>query len=149
MNKIDQTDIKIIKLLQKNGRMSNTEIAKNAGISETTVRYRMQRLIKEKYIEIAAIIDPMKLGNGIEGTIRIQADIKQMQQVTKELKLIPELFYVARVSGKADFDTSFFVKNMNEARILIDRVNLIEGVIDTDMATVLEYVKERYDYEWG
>jgi hypothetical protein len=38
---------------------------------------------------------------------------------------------------------------MNEARILIDRVNLIEGVIDTDMATVLEYIKERYDYEWG
>ena len=149
MNKIDQTDIKIIKLLQKNGRMSNTEIAKNAGISETTVRYRMQRLIKEKYIEIAAIIDPMKLGNGIEGTIRITADIKQMEQVTKALKLIPELFYVARVSGKADFDTSFFVKNMNEARVLIDRVNLIEGVIDTDMATVLEYVKERYDYEWG
>jgi len=149
MNKIDQTDIKIIKLLQKNGRMSNTEIAKNAGISETTVRYRMQRLIKEKYIEIAAIIDPMKLGNGIEGTIRITADIKQMEQVTKALKLIPELFYVARVSGKADFDTSFFVKNMNEARSLIDRVNLIEGVIDTDMATVLEYVKERYDYEWG
>ncbi len=149
MNKIDQTDIKIIKLLQKNGRMSNTEIAKNAGISETTVRYRMQRLIKEKYIEIAAIIDPMKLGNGIEGTIRITADIKQMEQVTKALKLIPELFYVARVSGKADFDTSFFVKNMNEVRSLIDRVNLIEGVMDTDMATVLEYVKERYDYEWG
>jgi Lrp/AsnC family transcriptional regulator for asnA, asnC and gidA len=149
MNKIDQTDVKIIKLLQKNGRMSNTEIAKNAGISETTVRYRMQKLIKEKYIEITAIIDPMKLGNGIEGTIRIQADIKQMQQVTKALKLIPELFYVARVSGKADFDTSFFVKNMNEARILIDRINLIEGVMDTDMSTVLEYVKERYDYEWG
>jgi Lrp/AsnC family transcriptional regulator for asnA, asnC and gidA len=149
MNKIDQTDVKIIKLLQKNGRMSNTEIAKNAGISETTVRYRMQKLIKEKYIEIVALIDPMKLGNGIEGAIRIKADIKQMQQVTKALKLIPELFYVARVSGKADFDTSFFVKNMNEARILIDRVNLIEGVIDTDMSTVLEYVKERYDYEWG
>ena len=106
-------------------------------------------LLKKKYIEIAAIIDPMKLGNGIEGTIRIKADIKQMEQVTKALKLIPELFYVARVSGKTDFDTSFFVKNMNEARILIDRINLIEGVIDTDMATVLEYVKERYDYEWG
>jgi len=72
-----------------------------------------------------------------------------MEQVTKALKLIPELFYVARVSGKADFDTSFFVKNMNEVRSLIDRVNLIEGVMDTDMATVLEYVKERYDYEWG
>lgn len=149
MKKIDKTDIQIIKLLQKNGRMSNTEIAKNTGISEATVRYRMQRLIKEEYILIAAIIDPMKLGNGIEGNIRIHADIKQMEQVTLALKQIPELFYVARVAGRADFDTSFFVKNMNEVRILIDRINLIDGVQDTDMVTVLEYVKERYDYDWG
>jgi len=149
MKKIDKTDEKIIKLLQKNGRMSNTEIAKHAGISETTVRYRMQRLIKEEYIEIAAIIDPMKLGNGIEGNIRIHADIKQIQQVTRALKRIPELFYVARVSGKADFDTTFFVKSMQDARILIDRINKIDGVVDTDMVMVLEYVKERYDYDWG
>lgn len=149
MKKIDQTDIRIIKLLQKNGRMSNTEIAKDIGIAEATVRYRMQRLLKEEYIQIAAMIDPMKLGNGIEGSIRIHSDIKQMAQVTEELKQIPELFYVARVSGKADFDTGFFVKNMNEARFLIDRINSIEGVTRTDMVTVMEYVKERYDYDWG
>jgi Lrp/AsnC family transcriptional regulator for asnA, asnC and gidA len=149
MKKIDKTDMQIIKLLQKNGRMSNTVIAKEIGSAEATVRYRMQRLFKEEYIQIAAIIDPMKLGNGIEGNIRIHAEIKQMEQVTQELKLIPELFYVARVSGRADFDTGFFVKNMNEARVLIDRINMIDGVKDTDMVTVLEYIKERYDYDWG
>ena len=149
MKKIDKMDAKIIKLLQKDGRMSNTKIAKHAGISETTVRYRMQRLIKEEYIEIAAVIDPMKLGNGIEGSIRIRADIKQMQEVSQALKQIPELFYVVRVSGNVDFDTTFFVKTMQDACILIDRINMIEGVIDTDMLTVLEYVKERYDYDWA
>jgi len=148
VKKIDKTDIKIIKLLQKNGRMSNTEIAKDVGVAEATVRYRMQRLFKEEYIQVAAIIDPMKLGNGIEGGIRIHADIKKMPQVTRALKQIPELFYVARVSGRADFDTGFFVKNMNEVGKLIDRINSIEGVKDTDMVTVLEYIKERYDYEW-
>ena len=148
MKGIDGTDKKIIKLLQKNGRMPNTEIARKTGITETTVRYRLQRLIKEEYIEIAAIIDPVKLGNGVEGSIRIQADIKQMQPVTQALKAIPELFYVARVSGKADFDTNFSVKDMVTARKLIDRINSIDGVIDTDMVTVMEYVKERYDYDW-
>lgn len=148
MKGIDQTDRKIIKLLQKNGRMPNTEIAKNTGINETTVRYRMQRLIKEEYIEIAAIINPTKLGNGVEGSIRIRADIKHMKQVTQALKRIPELFYVARVSGKADFNTNFSVKDMQSARKLIDRINTIDGVTDTDMVTVLEYVKERYDYDW-
>lgn len=148
MKKIDKTDTKIIKLLQKNGRLTNTEIAKDIGIAEATVRYRMQRLLKEEYILVAAIIDPMKLGNGIEGSIRIHADIKKMEHITEELKKIPELFYIARVSGRADFETSFFVKNMNAARILIDSINMIEGVKETDMVTVMEYVKERYDYDW-
>ena len=148
MKGIDQTDRKIIKLLQQNGRMPNTEIAKQTGINETTVRYRLQRLIKEEFIEIAAIIDPTKLGHGVEGSIRIRADIKRMKQVTRALKQIPELFYVARVLGKADFDTNFSVKDMQSARKLIDRVNAIDGVTDTDMVTVLEYVKERYDYDW-
>ncbi len=148
MKGIDATDRKIIKLLQKNGRMPNTEIAKRTGITETTVRYRMQRLIREEFIEIAAIIDPVKLGNGVEGSIRIRSDIKQMAQVTLELKQIPELYYVARVSGKADFDTNFSVRDMLAARKLIDRINSIDGVIETDMVTVMEYIKERYDYDW-
>ena len=128
--------------------MPNTKIAKQTGITETTVRYRMQRLIKEEYIEIAAIIDPVKLGNGVEGSIRIHVDIKHMQQVTRALKKMPELYYVARVSGKADFDTNFSVKDMLCARKLIDRINSIDGVINTDMVTVMEYIKERYDYDW-
>jgi len=148
MKGIDATDRKIIKLLQKNGRMPNTEIAKRTGITETTVRYRMQRLLKEEYIEIAAIIDPMKLGNGVEGSIWIRADIKKMGQVTQALEQLPELYYVARVLGRADFDTNYSVKDMPAARKLIDRINSINGVIETDMVTVMEYVKERYDYDW-
>ncbi len=148
MKGIDKIDKNIIKLLQKNGRMPNTEIAKHTGVTETTVRYRMQKLIREEYIEIAAIIDPVKLGNGVEGSIRIQADIKKMKQVTRTLKKLPELYYVARVSGKADFDTNFSVKDMLCARKLIDSINTIDGVIDTDMVTVMEYIKEKYDYDW-
>ena len=56
--------------------------------------------------------------------------------MTENLKLIPELFHVARVSGKTEFDTSFFVKNMHEERILID------GVMNTDMVIVLKYVRQ-------
>ena len=49
MKKIDNTDVKIIKLLQKNGRMTNTEIAKETGVAEATIRYRMQAFQGEIY----------------------------------------------------------------------------------------------------
>ena len=44
---IDAIDCQMIRLLQKDGRISNTEIAKQIGISEATVRTRLNRLIRE------------------------------------------------------------------------------------------------------
>ncbi len=73
--RIDATDMKIIRLLQQNGRMSNTDIAKKAGVSETTVRYRMQRLTKEDYIQIVAMVKPVKLGFGIEGSCLLSQEV--------------------------------------------------------------------------
>jgi len=47
---LDVTDQEIIKQLQIDGRISNTQMAKDLGTSEATVRTRLNRLIKEKYI---------------------------------------------------------------------------------------------------
>jgi Lrp/AsnC family transcriptional regulator for asnA, asnC and gidA len=144
--RIDATDMKIIRLLQKNGRMSNTDIAKKTGISETTVRYRLQRLTKEDFIQIVAMVNPLKLGFGFEGIIRIKANIKAIDRVAENLKAIDSLYFVARSMGAFDFDAEYFVKSSTELKELIDTVNAMEGVVDTDVSTVLDYVKERYDF---
>ena len=144
--RIDATDMKIIRLLQKNGRMSNTEIAKQTGVSETTVRYRLQRLTKEEFIQIVAMVNPLKIGFGIEGSIRIKADIKAIDQVAEKLKAIDSLYFVARSMGAYDFDAEYYVKSPSELKELIDLINAMQGVTDTDVSTVLDYVKERYDF---
>ena len=143
---IDATDMKIIRLLQQNGRMSNTEIAKKTGVSETTVRYRLQRLTKEDFIQVVAMVNPLKLGFGIEGSIRIKADIKRIDDVAEALKTIDSLYFVARIMGHYDFDTEYYVRSATELKTLIDTINAIDGVQSTDISTVLEYIKERYDF---
>ena len=138
--------MKIIRLLQKNGRMSNTEIAKQTGVSETTVRYRLQRLTGEEFIQIVAMVNPLKIGFGIEGSIRIKADIKTIDSVTNKLKNIDSLYFVARSIGNYDFDTEYYVKSTTDLKELIDTINAIDGVLETDVSTILDYVKERYDF---
>ena len=56
---IDAVDCQMIRLLQKDGRISNTEIAKRIGVSEATVRIRLNRLIKEEIIQIVAVSNPL------------------------------------------------------------------------------------------
>ena len=71
---IDAIDSKIINLLQKDGRIPSTKIARGLGISEATVRNRIQRLIQEGIIQVVAVGNPFKLGFGIVGTIKINID---------------------------------------------------------------------------
>ncbi len=65
--KLDSIDTGMISLLQKNGRLTNTEIARELNVSEATVRIRLKRLLDEEYIQIVAVSNPFMLGYEITG----------------------------------------------------------------------------------
>ena len=145
---IDPTDCRMIELLQKDGRISNTEIAKAIGISEATVRSRLQRLISEEYIQIVAVSNPLKLGYEVVGTIRIHVDIKKMDKIVRELKAIKALWHIVQSTSGTGIDTEFVLKNLDELnRLIFDRINRIDGVLRTETTLFLNYVKREYD--WG
>jgi Lrp/AsnC family transcriptional regulator for asnA, asnC and gidA len=134
-------DYKIIRLLQKNGRIPNTEIAKKLGVSEATVRNRLQTLIKEEHIQILAIANPIKLKSGIVGNIRIKAENKKLEHVGKELFKIEELWYVSQLVGKDDFDAEYYVSSQGEFGRLIDRIKKIDGIVNLETSLIVRYVK--------
>ena len=59
---VDEFDREIIGLLQQDGRLANVEIARALGITEGTVRKRLERLLSEGIIRIMAVADPVALG---------------------------------------------------------------------------------------
>jgi Lrp/AsnC family transcriptional regulator for asnA, asnC and gidA len=145
---IDAVDCRMIELLQKDGRISNTEIAKTIGISEATVRTRLQRLIQEEYIQIVAVSNPLKLGFEVVGTIRIHVDIKKMDRIIRELKTIKALWHIVQTTGGTGIDTEFVLKSLDELRdLILEKINRIEGVLRTETTLFLDYIKRQYD--WG
>jgi Lrp/AsnC family transcriptional regulator for asnA, asnC and gidA len=145
---IDKIDSKIICLLQKDGRMANTEIAKRVGITEATVRNRIKRLIDDDIIQIVAVSDPFKLGFEIAGNIKISIQFQKADHVISELKKLDELWYIALMSGVSDLDVEFRAKSMKDLRELIyDKINKIDGVVRTETAFHLKFIKNRLD--WG
>ncbi len=145
---LDTVDCQMIELLQKDGRISNTEIAKRIGISEATVRTRLNRLIKEEFIQIVAVSNPIKLGFDIVGNIRIHVDIKKMDKIIKELKMLKPLWFIVQTTGGTGIDTEFVVKSLEELNDLIfERINKIDGIIKTETSLFLKYIKRQYN--WG
>ena len=145
----DPVDCEIINLLQKDGRISNTDIAKKIGISEGTVRTRLNRLIKGEIIQIVAVSNPIKLGFKIVGQIRIQIDVRKMADIVTNLKKLKALWFIVQTTGgTTGLEAEFNVKSLEELNTLIfEHINKIDGVIKTDISLIMDFIKRRYD--WG
>ena len=144
---IDDIDTEMINLLKQNGRMPNTEIANQLNMSETAIRKRLKRLLDDEIIQIVAVVNQIKLGYAIEGNIKIKTDIKKTGHVKEKLRTLERVWYIARITGSADFDVEFNARSQNELRTLIEKINLIDGVRQTEVSIRLQLVKNRYDWE--
>ena len=146
--KIDKIDCKIISLLQKDGRLPNTTIAKKLRISESTVRKRLNRLIKEEFIQIVAVSNPIKLGFQIVGNIRMHVDIKKTENVIRELRKLDPIWLIVQTTGGTDIYTEFIVKSLDELNSLtFEKINKIDGITRTETSLIMKFIKRQYD--WG
>ena len=144
---IDEIDAQIIHALKQNGRIPNTEIAKQLNVSEAAVRKRLKRLVEEEIIQIVAVVNHLKLGYELEGNIKIKIDTTKAENVKRRLNELENLWYIAYLTGASDFDVEFNVQSQEEMRTLVERINAIDGVKEVATSVRLQLVKNRYDWE--
>lgn len=144
---IDEIDANIIAILQKDGRASNTDIAKLLDISEATVRGRVKRLSEDEIIQIVAVSNPLKLGFEITGDLYITVDMKKMEHVISELRNFRELWYIVATTGRFNINAEFVVKDLEELNDLVyNRLSHIDGVEQVETSVIMKYIKRRYDF---
>lgn len=143
---IDPVDSKIVRLLQRNGRLPNTEIAKKTGVSESTVRNRLNRLIKKGFVSITAIGNPHQLGFDVIGNFTITIDHKKTDQVIDALNRIPDLWYIVHTVGAADFFVEFSVKSLKDLDRLLSDIHRIEGILQVNTSLLRKTVRASYGW---
>ncbi len=127
MYKPDQTDWNIITLLNEDGRISNTEIARKMGdISARTVGNRVDSLIKNGIITVRAFVNPEAVGYGVLADVYIQTDPGRVREVAEIVAAFPEVSYVAGATGESDVSVSLRVRSIED---LFDFVNETLGKI--------------------
>lgn len=147
---IDATDSAMITLLQKDGRISNTDIAKQLGISESTVRTRLKRLIDDEIIQIVAVSNPYKLGFELTGNIYIHVEMKKLDDIVTQLKKLRELWYIILTTGETNINAEFIVRDREELNDLIyNKISKINGVIRVETSVIMKFEKRDYTYGTG
>jgi Lrp/AsnC family transcriptional regulator for asnA, asnC and gidA len=107
MYKPDHTDWKIITLLNDDGRISNTEIARKIGnVSARTISNRIDTLIKQGIINIRAVVNPEAVGYGVLADVYIEVEPGRVREVAKLVAEFPQVSYVAGATGEMDVSIS-------------------------------------------
>jgi DNA-binding Lrp family transcriptional regulator len=103
--KLDETDIAIIKILQRDARTSKADIAKEVKMSVNAVGYRLKRLEESGYItRFTVMLNPEKFGKKTMAILNLKLDhsAMDMNEVVAELKRTPQLTQVISISGEYD-----------------------------------------------
>ena len=145
---IDSTDREIMSILQKNSRVTNTEIARRLDISEGTVRYRIKRLVDDRIIRNIPVVNPETLGYQVHVIVGVQVEYKKLQEVTKQLKEKEAVHFLGVAAGRYDLMVIAFFRNTEEQlAFFTNELAPIDGIVRLETFTVLQMLKTKY--LWG
>ena len=130
---LDEIDRRILRALQRNGRMSNAELSDDVHLSPSACHRRVQRLEKEGYIrDYVALLDARKLKVPttvfVEITLRGQTD-DVLDAFEKSVARIPDVLECHLMAGTADYLLKVVAENTEDfARIHRQYLARLPGV---------------------
>ena len=142
---LDRIDLKMLRLLQGNGRLTNAELAKLVSVSAATCHRRTQRLFDEGYIsEVRAVIAPRKVDRGALVVVGVVLDRSTPDSFAKFEKAVAKLTFILDchlVAGDFDYFLKIRVEGMEDFnRIHGDQLIALPGVRQTRTFFVMKEV---------
>jgi len=142
---LDETDVKILKALTLDARLSSRQIAKNCDISIGTALSRIKKMEKEGIIKgYSTLMDHEKLGYALTVVSEITVSKGRLLEVENEIARLPNVCCVYDVTGLIDAVIIAKFKNREELSKFTKRLLSIPFVERTNTHVVLTTIKEDF-----
>lgn len=149
METIDETDLQILKTLQKNSKLTTKELADAVHLTPTPVFERQKRLERQGYIKkYVAILDPEKLDRGL--LVFCKVKLKQINHViadafVRRIQRIPEVTDCYNISGAYDYLLMVRARDMKQYQeFVLTKLGDIDSVGSIESTFVMSAVKQSY-----
>ncbi len=144
---LDRIDLRILKLLQGDGRMSITDLAERVGLSVTPCGERVRRLEREGIITgYHARLNPQALGHGLLVFVEIRLAAKSaaiFDEFRREVLKLPAVLECHLVSGDFDYLIKARIPEMSAYRKLLgDMLLALPAARESRSYIVMEEIKE-------
>ena len=148
LDDLDAIDLAIVRLLQDQGRTTNAHIARTLGVSEPTVRKRIDRLMADEIIKVVAVLNPRKTGYATDVLVGISVEPGSLLTVGEALSRCEEVVYLGYTTGRHDILVEMLFRD-DEAlfEFLNSRLPPLGPIIGTETYHVLRTGKINYDWK--
>ncbi|MCX6649159.1 MAG: Lrp/AsnC family transcriptional regulator [Candidatus Bathyarchaeota archaeon] len=127
--KFDDTDIRILRNLQKDARVNFADIAKECGVSIDTIIKRFQRLRRDGVVRGTTILlDPRRFGLDCPASLEIGVDPLHVEEVVETLRKQPGVAFCTPSVGMQNVFAVVLSRNMNELNTLIEQTKSLHDV---------------------
>jgi DNA-binding Lrp family transcriptional regulator len=142
---LDETDIKILKSLTLNARLSSRQIAKQCGVSIGTALSRIKKMEKKGIIKgYSALLDQEKLGYELTVVSEITVSKGRLLEMENEIARLQNVCCVYDVTGLIDAVIVAKFKNREELGKFTKRLLAMPYVERTNTHVVLTTIKEDF-----
>ncbi len=142
---LDDTDRRILRVLQKSGRMSNSDLADKVNLSASACHRRVQRLEADGYIkDYVALLNARKMGLPttvfVEITLQAQAD-EVLEAFEAAVARVPDVLECHLMAGSADYILKVVAEDTEDfARIHRQYLTRLPGVAQMQSSFALRTV---------
>jgi len=146
---LDETDLQILRILQKNAKLTTKELAEAVHLTPTPVFERQKRLERQGYIKkYVAVLDPEKLGMGLQVFCKVK--LKQInreiaESFARRIMRIAEVTECYNTSGAYDFLLKVRARDMKQYQeFILTKLGEIESVGSIESMFVMSEIKQNY-----
>ncbi len=145
-DRLDRTDIRILELLQQDGRLSHVELADRVGLSPTPCTRRVRRLEQLGIVRgYAAIVEPKRVGQNVLAFVQIKLERHTddvIDRFRRTLEERPEVVSAHAMTGEMDFLLQVVVPDLDAlGQFTLHQLLKLPGVRDVRSSLVLETLK--------
>jgi len=142
---LDETDVKILRILLSDARLSSRQIAKQSGVSIGTVLSRVKKMEEGRIIRgYSARLDQEKLGYEFTVVSEITVSKGRLLEMENEIARLPNVCCVYDVTGLIDAIIIAKFKNREELGKFTKRLLALPYVERTNTHVVLTTIKEDF-----
>jgi Lrp/AsnC family transcriptional regulator for asnA, asnC and gidA len=135
-------DVRIIQCLHESARSPGSRIATKLGLPESTVRHRLNRLVRLGIIEFAAVVNPLQLGYQIWAQFHLEVQLPKIRSVAQQLARQPEVYFVGITAGGYDVLVgAVFASNAEILNFMAGPMARVPGILKVSTSSILEVVK--------